>query len=225
MLPRDRFDRVVGSLESFYHASLDEYTQDAFYLYCKETFVVISRFEKAVNLVMAHEPKGKGFPPFAAFGSRFADFMRGEQAAERQAVEAEQLERNRVLPGKPLDVSYHCLCCLDSGLLPDFNLEEYLNIKNHPVPQAYACTRCDLHHKFPYNAVRHVSQNDCEQIHQAELERRRETDLQKTIARLKSKIQVAVYLKQPQFRDQAIAEANARQIPLNLIGAAQKVAA
>jgi hypothetical protein len=217
-----RIGKCLTKLQDFYKQPLSPDLQEEFISFCIDNFKGIAQVEKAVSLVIQNEPNYGRIPAFKRMLELFREYMQTSTAAYKTpTLTALALPVTQ----QPEEISYHCLCCLDSSLLSTPTLQTYLKINNGKSPQAYACTRCDAHHKYPYSAVRHVSQNDCEQIHQAELERRRETDLQKTITRLKAKVKVAVYLKQPKFREQAIAEATQKGIALNLIGVAEKVAA
>jgi hypothetical protein len=213
MLSSDRFKDGLNRLSAKFGAIPD---QGQFFAYCQKTFSGPAEFDKACDLVLAQE---SSFPSFSRFGQLFEGYKAPRVLAPKLSAVP------KVVASKPAEVSYHCLCCLDTGLLSNPTLQAYLNIANSTVPQAYACTRCDVHHKYPYGAVRHVSQNDCEQIHQAELERRRQGSEAHVIARLKSKVQVAGYLNRPDIREQAIAEATQKGIALTLIGISERVAA
>jgi hypothetical protein len=160
--------------------------QGQFFAYCQKTFNGPAEFDKACDLVLAQE---SAFPSFSRFG-QLLDAYKAPRILAPQLAAAPKVEAR-----KPDEVSYRCLCCLDSGLLPNPTLATYLGLKNSTSPQAYACTRCNEHLKYPYSAVRHVAQPDCEQIHQSELQRRRQCGNEQEIARLKAKVQVAVYLR------------------------------
>jgi hypothetical protein len=118
--------------------------------------------------------------------------------------------------------SFKCLCCLDSGLLNNFILGSHLGLENSTAPMAYACTRCHAAYenfgKDAFSGLKKISLEECDAIQSLEIERRREADETKTICRLTAKIKVAAYLKQPSLRYAAIAEAEARNIPLEQIG-------
>jgi hypothetical protein len=213
MLSSQRFKDGIVRLSAKFGDIPD---QGQFFAYCQKAFNGPAEFDKACDLVLAQEST---FPSFSRFGQLVESYKTPRVLAPKLEVVA------KAKASKPDSVSYHCLCCLDSGLLSNPTLQTYLNISNGVSPQAFACTRCDVHHKYLYGAVRHVSQSDCEQIHQSELERRRQSDREQTAARLKAKIQVSAYLKRPDIREQAITEAHQKGIPLGISDASYEVAA
>lgn len=218
-----RIGNCLIKLQDFYKAPLSRGLQEEFVEFCLDNFQGIAQVEKATSLLIQNEPNYGRFPSFGRLVEVFQEYMQYDRPAYKTP-----LPTSLALPtakGTVQEVFYRCLCCLDSGLLSNPTLETYLGIQNGRQPQAYACTRCDEHLNYRYSAVRHVAQPDCEQIHQAELQRRKAVDQSQEIARLKAKIKVAAYLNRPEFREQAIAEAEKRGIPLDQIGIPVKVAA
>lgn len=218
-----RVDDCKRKIEDWYGVTLPDDIGKMFVKFCLENFQNIAQLEKATDLLIQNEPNYGRIPAFKRMVELFREYMQFSKPAY-QSPEPKAL----ALPaakGTVQEVFYRCLCCLDSGLLSNPTLETYLCIQNGRQPHPYACTRCDEHLKYMYSAVRHVAQPDCERIHQAELKRRKTADQSQAIARLKGKIAVAGYLNRPEFREQAIAEAQKRGIPLDLIGVVQKVAA
>jgi DNA-directed RNA polymerase subunit RPC12/RpoP len=112
------------------------------------------------------------------------------------------------------DLSYRCLCCHDSGLINDFNLQQYLDIKNNTSPYAYACTRCDRYLGFSTFHLKKIPEYQCDAIHQSEVERlQSQSDMHE--ARLKAKIRLAEMINDKSMADQADLEAYARGIDIS----------
>jgi hypothetical protein len=100
MLPRDRFEEVVNSLERFYRVEMDDFSREAFYDYANSKFAIIAKFDRAVSLVMAHEPNYGRFPAFEKFGQAFSDYMK-TQSGSYQAASVHLLPVPKVEEEKP----------------------------------------------------------------------------------------------------------------------------
>lgn len=213
-----RVIECLRRLESWYGVTLSPDVAQLFYTFCLENFRGMAQLDKAVELLITHEPNRGRIPNLQRLREVFDEYMRhntGAYCEPNPSALALPAAKDEPSGG----IAYRCLCCLDTGLLSNFVLETYLAIVNHPQPQPYQCTRCYVRFSNPLN-VFEVDKPTCENIHQQEL-RRRQAEHQNVASRLKAKVQVSKYLHQPALLTQAVEEANRRQIPLTEIGITQ----
>jgi hypothetical protein len=203
---------LVSELEQHFAASLAPRLRDMFISFIQESFSTAAAFEKACELVVCHEAGYGRFPPF----SRFLDLYREHSGSASGAY-----SEYKALPSSsdPTDRSYRCLCCLDQELLPPFILARHFGIENNSAPEAYRCGRCSAGNDHSPAYCKNMHRDECENAHNDELKLRAET--RGDIARLKAKVHVSGFLMRPQFRSEAIAEAEAREINLSIIGVTQ----
>ncbi|MGL5062922.1 MAG: hypothetical protein ACRC62_23340 [Microcoleus sp.] len=209
-----RIENCLNKLESWFNQELSNDLRITFVKFCLDNFEGIAQIEKAVELVIAHETNYGRFPNLNRMVELFRDYQRTKVGVYQAPVDREKVLQRGM---EREEVAYSCLCCEDGGLLSNFTLERYLNVHNTLKLDAYSCGRCfasPIDPKF----TKQVSQADSNEIHQYELDRRRDISRQANVSRLEAKIKVAEFLNRPDFRHEAIKEAEALNIPLQMIG-------
>lgn len=205
-----KIDELRQELEQHFGRELSPRMRTSFAKFALENFADFAAFEKACELVCANEVTYGCFPTFPRFQELYREWRATNTGAyaEHKTLPAVQPENG---------YSYRCLCCLDNGLIPNYLLQRYLNINDNNIsPYPYRCQRCNAGLQIDGLYCRNVLKEECDRIHDEEIQLRRSAP--NDIARLKAKIQVAGFLKRPEFRKEAIEEATLKGIDFALLG-------